>query len=246
VVSALYECVYCGLRFRVPKDSLLNNREFYQEDYWEGISANVPSDDELRALLTKGFEGHEKDYKEYIAALKASGLIAGSNILDFGAAWGYGSHQLREAGFNVVAYEISLPRARFAAEKLRITTIADPSHPPEPVDCFFSAHVMEHLPDPNVIWQIARSALKPKGLFVAFVPNGEPLVEHLHGSNRYHKSWGQLHPLFLTSKHLKYMASKYGFEANLYSAPYPLGDITNQKNGDLGGIELCIIARRSS
>src|SRR3972149_9832601 len=121
IVTALYECTTCGLRFRVPKDNLSTNIAVYQENYLDGVSGNMPSDAELNKFLTTGDTGQPPhwggNYHPYILVLKASGLGDGACVLDFGASWGYGSYQLQEAGFKVMAYEISQPRARYAFEK---------------------------------------------------------------------------------------------------------------------------------
>ncbi len=125
--------------------------------------------------------------------------------------------------------------------------LVDPVQPLEPIDCLFSAHVMEHLPDPNVIWKVATSVLKPDGFLVPFTPNGEPVTEQIHGSKRYHQLWGQVHPLLIAGGHLKYIASKYGFAARVYSSPYPIEEIRNRREpGDLTGHELALVARRDS
>src|SRR5205807_2594130 len=131
------------------------------------------------------FAGTEKDYSTYIAVLRAVPLGPGSVIFDFGCSWGYGSWQLRHAGFKVYSSEVSRPRARYAVEQLQCE-LYDPQQLREKVDCFFAAHVIEHLPNPRDLWEIARGVLKPSGKVVLFLPNGEPSRE------RHHKSYHQL------------------------------------------------------
>jgi 2-polyprenyl-3-methyl-5-hydroxy-6-metoxy-1,4-benzoquinol methylase len=244
LVTWLFECPECGLRFRVPKDDERVNRAFYQEEYECGFTTGMPSHADLSALLANGFAGRDGDYTRYVEVLKATGIRPGMALIDFGCSWGYGSHQLRAAGFDVVSYEISEPRAAYAAEKLGLKMLEDPSRPPRPVDCFFSAHVMEHLPDPNIIWRVALSALNPRGIFIAFVPNGDPQIQGLRGAG-YHHLWGKLHPLLITGQHLQHMANKYGFAANVYSSPYPLQDIAERRDGHFTGDEMLVVARRS-
>ncbi len=237
------ECPRCALRFRVPKDDVVDAAWFYEHQYDQGVTTAPPADGELQQLLSTRFVGHEKDYRPYVSVLEACGLRTPATILDFGASWGYGSWQLRRAGYEVLGYEVAPTRARFAAERLGVVMIDDASRPPKPVDCFFSAHVMEHLADPNVMWRTARSALRRGGVLVAFAPNGNPDVEPAD-RQRYRRLWGRVHPLLITPKHLESMASRYGFAARVYSSPYPLRGISTRAHGaDLLGAELAVVAR---
>ena len=112
LVTSLYTCQDCGLRFRVPKETSSENESFYQEEYAQGFTTDVPDDATLSNLISEGFANSEKDYSHYIAVLKAANVTPGQTILDFGSSWGYGSWQLAQAGYRVYSYEISRPRAR--------------------------------------------------------------------------------------------------------------------------------------
>lgn len=162
----------------------------------------------------------------------------------FGASWGYGSWQLKRAGFDDTGYEISPSRSRFASEKLSVRMLSNPARLDNPVDCLLAVHVIEHLPDPNILWKAALSSVKSGGHFVLFTPNGDPPLGERTG-RRYHKLWGQVHPLLITPKYLRSAASQYGFRGNLYTPPYPLDDIRQSGNSSpLTGEELCLIAQR--
>jgi len=226
---------------------------FYEDTYEQvdmnHISSRLPTNEEVESLKSGGFVGTESDYTKYIKVLKASGIERGAKVLDFGCSWGYGTFQLREAGFDAVGYEISPRRSQFAQHCLGIPMVSAPEQL-GPIDCMFSAHVMEHLPRPQVIWELAKSILKDSGVLVAFMPNGDPIRE---GTPGYHASWGQIHPLMITSKFLKNCAMHYGFSAAVYSAPtvppfvpFPDALIRNGTDGNLSvGHELCVVARRS-
>lgn len=83
----------------------------------------------LERLIESAFVGSGRDYTGYIRVLRYD--TVGSKLLDFGCSWGYGSWQLRNAGFPVDSMEICGLKARFAKEKLgcRIVT---------PVECAIS------------------------------------------------------------------------------------------------------------
>lgn len=247
LVTALWECEDCRLRFRVPKERVQESTEFYQRRYAEGFTTDCPGDDELNRLVQVGFRGTPRDYEQYIRVLNAVGLRRGDLVLDFGCSWGYGSWQLRRAGFRVYSYDISKPRSAFAAAKLGCHVLADVAELPEHVDCLFTAHVIEHMPDPNVLWQAALRCLNPTGIVVCFAPNGEPCLERKYGRKRYHQLWGRVHPLLLTVHALRTMSLRHGFIPIIFSSPYSLEGI-QRRAPDVGadGEELLLLACRES
>jgi len=238
-VTALYRCPSCELMFRVPKPSAEECIEFYQSDYSQGFTTDCPRPDELRKLTDCSFAGTEKDYSTYIDVLRSIPLSSGSSILDFGCSWGYGSWQLARAGYQVYSFEVSRPRARYAAEKLGCNICA-PQKLPEKVDCLFSAHVIEHLANPRQIWEVAREVVKPRGIVVLFLPNGEPFRESI--DRDYHKHWGQVHPLLISPLAMRRMSERCGFTPRCYSSPYNLQEIAAKAQGVETGAELLVVA----
>jgi 2-polyprenyl-3-methyl-5-hydroxy-6-metoxy-1,4-benzoquinol methylase len=240
-VTSLVECPECGLRYRMPRMSEQESDRFYQSDYSQGFTTDLPTDSQLQEWKTD-FQGTEKDYGSYIAVLDAMGIQPPSTILDFGCSWGYGSWQLSNLGYRVYSYEISEPRATYAKERLQCNILDRPDDVPEKVDCLFSAHVMEHLPDPSYIVRLSTAVLKPTGHVVAFMPNGDSDVED---TPEYHQHWGLVHPNMMTRRALSYMANKHGFSEMAYTSPYNLEDIHARRlAGRMCGDELLFIARR--
>ena len=47
-------------------------------------------------------------------------------------------------------------------------------------DCFFSSHVIEHVPVPNRAFAYAQALLKADGLFLSFTPNGSAPCRGAH------------------------------------------------------------------
>lgn len=232
-LTGLYECPGCRLRFRVPKETPEKSESLYaEESYQQGFTTTLPNANELRVLLESRFAGTEKDYTRYIWVLR-SHLPVGARIVDFGCSWGYGSWQMREAGFNVLSYEIGRQRARYAQEHLGCTMIEDLRSLDGSLDCFFSAHVIEHLADPNILFSEAARLLTPGGYFVCFCPNGNPDRE---GTDKnYHQIWGKVHPLLITPDYMKWGSAKVGF------------DVCDVRAGEnLLGPELMTLARKPS
>src|SRR5262249_9316491 len=112
VVSQLRRCNHCKLMFRTPTDHPAKNQQFYEREYAQGFTTDVPSASELQSLKSNNFAETEKDYSYYVNVLKRLGLRNGARIFDFGCSWGYGSYQLMAAGYNVTSFEVDRTRRR--------------------------------------------------------------------------------------------------------------------------------------
>jgi 2-polyprenyl-3-methyl-5-hydroxy-6-metoxy-1,4-benzoquinol methylase len=202
LVTELRDCTRCRLMYRYPTDPVEDSVDFYQEDYEQGFTTDMPDPAALRQLIDTHFAGHEKDYTPLIALMADLGIAPGMRIFDFGCSWGFGSWQFAQAGHNVQSFEISRPRATFAREQLGVEAIDDTSvlaaaaHLDGTFDLFFSNHVMEHVPSPSDAVATARRLLKPGGLFVAITPNGS-LGYRASARESWHRFWGKVHPNML-------------------------------------------------
>lgn len=199
VVTQLRRCADCSLMFRAPNDDPAMNSSFYESSYSQGFTTDLPSDTMLAHLKESNFAGGEKDYSYYIGVLTQLGLKPGAMVFDFGCSWGYGSYQFAKAGFNVTSFEVAPTRRRYAKEKLGVNTVDDMELAArslgEQYDCFFSAHVLEHVPTPNQVFNQASRMLKRNGLFISFTPNGSR--NHRSASPNWSKLWGEVHPNFI-------------------------------------------------
>ena len=247
VVTALRECRNCSLRYRTPKDDAGAAEAFYADEvYKQGFTTDLPSAAELQAMMNNRFAGTEKDFGYRIEALAAAGLSPNSRILDFGCSWGYGSWQMRQAGFEVFSYEIGRERAQYAKAMLGCAMVSDLRTLDGTVDCFFSSHVIEHLPNPRPMFDEAEKALRPGGLFVCYCPNGA-IEREKRDFGEYHKNWNKVHPLMLTPQFLKGEARRRGFvQCAVFGSPVNNDDIAASRDGKLDGGELLMIARTSS
>jgi 2-polyprenyl-3-methyl-5-hydroxy-6-metoxy-1,4-benzoquinol methylase len=199
LVTELRKCRSCRLLFRYPFDTAEENQRFYQEDYSQGFTSDCPSDDELRQLLETGFRNHQKDYSIYLKVLQALGIMPGARLVDFGSSWGYGVWQFQQAGYEVQGFEISRSRARFGREKLGVNIADSFDQISGDADAFFSAHVLEHVPSIQEVIAKAAGCVKPRGLFVAFTPNGSADFRRQNEAD-FRKLWNKAHPNFLTNE----------------------------------------------
>jgi 2-polyprenyl-3-methyl-5-hydroxy-6-metoxy-1,4-benzoquinol methylase len=127
------------------------------------------------------------------------GLQPGAKVFDYGCSWGYGSYQFAKAGFEVTAFELAPTRRRYANQKLGVRTVDSMDVATTELagnfDCFFSAHVLEHVPSPAQSFDYAMRLLKMNGLFVSFTPNGSH--NYRLKSPAWSNLWGEVHPNFI-------------------------------------------------
>ena len=236
--TALYRCSACKLMFRVPKDQPDMSKAFYDSEYKQGFTTDCPTPERLDILKRTAFVGTEKDYQVYISVLRAAGVMYGMSIFDFGCSWGYGSWQMMQKGYDVYSYEIAHSRAQYAETKLGCKMVK-PGKCGRKFDCFFSAHVLEHLNQPGEMWRAARQVLKPGGVVILFLPNGSLSKSSVHSL------WGKVHPLLIDSEALLLMAKSAGFSGCTYTSPFNLEEIRQgAQTTQLSGPELAIVARR--
>jgi SAM-dependent methyltransferase len=194
------------MMFRAPTDSRENSRRFYNLLYKQGFTTIMPDDASLATMTENKFRGTPKDFSRYVSVLHKVGLSSGDKLFDFGCSWGYGSWQFQQAGFDVWAHEVGEDRAQYAKEKLGVRMVGDVekfSTTPEQegtFDCFFSAHVLEHVPSPQEVFDLASRLLRPGGIFVSFTPNGSlPCRQAMQG---WDQLWGGAHPNFIDDRFL--------------------------------------------
>jgi SAM-dependent methyltransferase len=201
-------------------------------------------------LKETNFAASDKDYSSYIAILRGLGVRTGARVLDFGCSWGYGSYQLSKAGFETTAFEIAPTRGAFAARELGVRLLPDLDERAEDAahrgayDCFFSAHVLEHVPIPRRVFDYAMKLLKPGGIFVSFTPNGSaPCRSALPEWSRL---WGEVHPHFIDDTFLdrSFANSPRAFGSNPVGAARLPAEVRAIRLDDLSRPELFFAARK--
>lgn len=202
LVTQLHRCGQCALLFRTPTDTEAFSEDFYNRLYAEGTTTEYPAPTELTALKQCLFRGTEQDASGYIQFLNRHQIAAPMRLLDFGCSWGYYSYQFSNAGFETYSYEIARNRRNFGITNLGVQHIDDmydiaADHPlAGTFDCFFSAHVLEHVPSPSRVIELAWACLKPGGAFVSFTPNGCESYRR-NKPESWSRMWGEVHPNFL-------------------------------------------------
>jgi len=249
-VTALRRCETCRLLFRTPTTTPDENKRFYQEEYVEGFTTKLPTQEELSALMVAGFKDTQKDYSIYQKILASLGCVKGASLLDFGCSWGYGSWQLKQYGYEVTGFEISKPRGNYARQYLGVDVHNYLDDLKGPFDIFFSTHVLEHVPSVSETIAFAFKILRPGGLFIAVTPNASESYRR-RDPLAWHKAWGLVHPNFLDEVYYN-MALK-NLPRLMASTPYPLEKLEKSKltkNGyilnELSGEKLLFVARKEN
>ncbi len=199
IVSALRRCHECLLLFRTPTTDNAENARYYQSDYEQGTTTELPSDDQLSRMMATRFADTDLDRSDSIEIIRALGGRNSTKLFDFGCSWGYSAWQFQQAGFDVQAYEISTPRSRFAAQKLGIQLVDPADVDTDSLDFVYSSHVIEHVPCPRLMLKEGLRMLRPGGVFVALTPNGSMHYRQLH-ERSWQQSWGEVHPQLICEK----------------------------------------------
>jgi hypothetical protein len=248
IVTKLFECQTCFLRFRHPVDNKNFNEAFYQEDYVQedGITTDLPGDDELKSMLADNFRGSAKNVGGILDLWKSLfGKTEGLKAVDYGSSWGYMSYQFRQSGVDIQSFEISKPRAVFGNTKLGLNIRSDVSQLKPGNELVYSSHVIEHVPSVSDMVSASKRLLTQEGMFVAESPNGSDAFRKSdpHG---FHKGWGLVHPNYLSEKFYQKL-----FQSNPYfitSTPFDLNAISawdgkSQVVHKTGGAQLLVIAK---
>ena len=200
----LLSCNDCALLYRYPYESASQMKKFYQKDYkQEGLTTDLPSPTELQKLIHMNFANTEKDYSPVIQVLHALGLNKGARVLDYGANWGYGVFQFEKDGFESIGYEISKPRAEYAAN-LGVVVHMQHDAIVGSFDAVYSKHVLEHVPNPHATLEAQWGWVKPGGYLIGETPNGSSDRRKAEPED-FHKNWGQVHPVLLTDDFVQRM-----------------------------------------
>lgn len=228
----LLRCDECALLYRYPRESSSRMKEFYQKDYKQsGLTTDLPTAPQLSDLMSTNFAGSEKDYTPIIQIMRALGVQQGARVLDYGANWGYGVSQFNKAGFEGVGYEISEPRADYAAQ-LGVLVHSQQDQVSGPFDVVHSKHVLEHVPDPRASLEAQWGWVKPGGYLIAETPNGG--VERQRAdAGGFHKHWGQVHPVLLTAEFVQRM---FPNEACYIASEMNAGDVSRWDQRQTAGV----------
>jgi len=223
-ICFLRRCTNCSLLYRTPIDKIGFGAKYYQDDYHESMTTELPDKAQLEKYKSNRFINMGKNIDPIIDILEMAELENNSLVLDFGCSWGYSAWQFKTRGYHCKGYEISLPRAKYARDVLGIELVSHVEDLKGEIDLFFSSHVLEHVPNPLDTLSLAIDVVRPGGLVLFITPNGS-FNYRTKAPNNWYSLWGRKHPFaldelfyqkhlvdhdyFITSTFLKDTVDKY-------------------------------------
>lgn len=179
----------CRLLHRIPTSDPQENETFYQEDYTEGFTTDLPSATEIQHLIASRFADSEKNYVHYLAVLSALRISPGARSSSTTAAPG-ATAAISSPPQATRWTPLKFPApAAYARTQLGVSIPALDTLLPASYDVFLSAHVIEHVPSPAAMIALGMRLLRPGGLFVCFCPNGS-LPFRRRAPRDWHLMWG--------------------------------------------------------
>lgn len=235
----LRQCDECSLNFRYPKDGPRENLGFYQKDYQQENVTDLPREEDMPFHISDHFKSVGRDLTTHLKTIRE--IVPNGPILDYGCSWGYGVYQLSQAGYQATGFEISRPRVEYGRRALKVNLTSDlATLPGKGFNAIYSAHVLEHIPDPKSSLVAFQRLLKPGGKLFLYVPN-------CSGDNakRLGVKWGQMinekHVLALTAEFFHRNLPKHGFSTEFSSSPYQEPPRPLEKDWDPSGEELLVV-----
>lgn len=239
----LRQCNDCSLMFRYPKDSEEDNKGFYQRNYKQETVTDLPAAADIPNHIATRFATVGRDLTEHLTTIRA--FTPTGRLLDYGCSWGYCVYQFAQAGYQAFGFEISKPRVEYGKSTLNVDLTSNIDELPDAsFDVIYSAHVLEHIPKPEISFRNFQRLLKPGGMLFIYVPNGGSAEAQKLGIH-----WGPMvgekHVLALTAEFFNRNLPQWDFTVKFASSTYAEPPRTFDNNPALDGQELLVVAQRT-
>lgn len=138
----------------------------------DGSTTEMPTREILAEFKQAGFWGAKLSSSCQGAVWQALGGRPDSRLFDISCSPGCGSYPVQQAGDEVDPFEISAPHAAYARPQLGVKVIQSEAMLDNHYDFVFSSPVLEHVSAVADALETGLRGLRPRGLFIAFTPNG--------------------------------------------------------------------------
>jgi 2-polyprenyl-3-methyl-5-hydroxy-6-metoxy-1,4-benzoquinol methylase len=217
----IMKCNVCGFKHLDPIPSTKELDDFYKAQYYGSHKSEYISQDNRDIYFLN------ISFQDRLRVFTKSGQ--GKRILDIGCGAGMFMKYAQERGWDCTGIEPSEVAWEQALKKnLRVyhQTIGDfASQSTEKYDIIHLKNVLEHVPDPSKILEIAHSLLNGNGILYIEVPNDYDLSQRFGVwllSEK--KSWLAIpdHINYFNFKSLKKLLQKYNFKIFKKTTTFPI------------------------
>jgi 2-polyprenyl-3-methyl-5-hydroxy-6-metoxy-1,4-benzoquinol methylase len=177
----LVRCPQCGLVITQPQPPESAINRYYETDDYISHAA------EVRSMMDRLYYGVRRWMVERKKALIERHSI-GKDLVDIGTGTGFFALHMRNAGWQVNAFEPSADARRVAKDKhhLEVQEIGKLFDlPGDSADVVTMWHVLEHVHDPNAYIQLIHRVLRDEGMLLIAVPNYQS-----YDARAYGEYWG--------------------------------------------------------
>ena len=204
----IYECDNCGLAFtqNIPDEKEIG-RYYESPSYISHSNTNKGFVNTVYHLVRMIMLRNKARLVERLTILK------NGNILDYGAGTGYFARTMANRGWNVIAIEKSekareLALKEFGFKMQDTDALADIKD--KELDVVTMWHVMEHIQDPDKMWNELHRILDDTGIAIVAVPNSIS-----YDAQRYKEHWAAYdvprHLWHFTPSSIMHWGEKHGF-----------------------------------
>lgn len=204
----IYECDNCGLAFtqNIPDEKEIG-RYYESPSYISHSNTNKGFVNSVYHLVRMIMLRNKARLVERLTILK------NGNILDYGAGTGYFARTMANRGWNVIAIEKSekareLALKEFGFKMQNTDALADIKD--KELDVVTMWHVMEHIQDPDKMWNELHRILDDTGIAIVAVPNSIS-----YDAQRYKEHWAAYdvprHLWHFTPSSIMRWGEKHGF-----------------------------------
>ena len=204
----IYECDNCGLAFtqNIPDEKEIG-RYYESPSYISHSNTNKGFVNTVYHLVRMIMLRNKARLVERLTILK------NGNILDYGAGTGYFARTMANRGWNVIAIEKSekareLALKEFGFKMQNTDALADIKD--KELDVVTMWHVMEHIQDPDKMWNELHRILDDTGIAIIAVPNSIS-----YDAQRYKEHWAAYdvprHLWHFTPSSIMRWGEKHGF-----------------------------------
>jgi SAM-dependent methyltransferase len=180
---SVFRCGTCGLGYTVPRPSPDALEAYYPDTYLPYQEPPPPTT--LRQRIGARIDEARFSAGIRFGAFRVLTRAEPGRLLDVGCGRGDLAGWFAARGWLVAGVEPAADAARQAEARgieLHHGTLDDAPWPPGSFDAVTFNHALEHVPDPQVTLEQARTLLRPGGLVVVSVPNFGAWQRRMFGS----------------------------------------------------------------